>query len=288
MAVEHSESLSGIRSTRMTSEQIRRRMLDAALESVGESGMSLGYPGLQMDEVISAAGVSRSSVYRIWHSKELFVADLLNEAASRFADKINDDRALSTAIDVISSRPDLHSTEEGRRRLMRETIRVVLEQNFYSTIDSAAWQSFLSTSAALLVHDGNDSLRRVADTLRQGSDRFISDMAAFHEALTCLLGFTLRDEFAGGYTLYAVLGSSIVEGLAIRHLSNPTVTDNFYVGPPTLTDEPTEWAPSAIGFLSIFDQFFVSDPAFDPSTIWSCMEELSGKTGRGSTELDAP
>ncbi|WP_162234563.1 TetR/AcrR family transcriptional regulator [Agreia sp. Leaf210] len=272
----------------MTSEQIRRRMLDAALESVGESGMSLGYPGLQMDEVISAAGVSRSSVYRIWHSKELFVADLLNEAASRFADKINDDRALSTAIDVISSRPDLHSTEEGRRRLMRETIRVVLEQNFYSTIDSAAWQSFLSTSAALLVHDGNDSLRRVADTLRQGSDRFISDMAAFHEALTCLLGFTLRDEFAGGYTLYAVLGSSIVEGLAIRHLSNPTVTDNFYVGPPTLTDEPTEWAPSAIGFLSIFDQFFVSDPEFDPSTIWSCMEELSGKTGRGSTELDAP
>ncbi|MBF4634517.1 TetR/AcrR family transcriptional regulator [Agreia pratensis] len=288
MAVEYGESLNGIRSTRMTSEQIRRRMLDAAIASVGRGGMSLGFPGLQMDEVITAAGVSRSSVYRIWHSKEMFVGDLLNEAASRFSDELSDDHALRTAIDLISSRPDLHSSEAGRLRLIREAIRVVLEQNFYSTIDSAAWQSFLATSAALLVDDGNEALRRVAETLRQGSDRFIAQMAAFHEALTCLLGFKLRDDFAGGYTLYAVLGSSIVEGLAVRHLSNPAVTDNFYVGPPTLTDEPTEWAPSAIGFLAIFDQFLVPDPDFDPSTICSCLEELGRTTGGRSAAVDAP
>ncbi|SMQ68212.1 TetR/AcrR family transcriptional regulator [Agreia sp. VKM Ac-1783] len=288
MAIDDSELLNGARSTRMTSEQIRRRMLDTALQSVGQGGMSLGFPGLQMDEVITAAGVSRSSVYRIWNSKELFIGDLLNEAASHFSAELSDDRALRTAIDLISSRPDLHSSESGRLRLIREAIRVVLEQNFYSTIDSPAWQSFLATSAALLADDGNEALRRVAETLRQGSDRFIADMAAFHEALTCLLGFKLRDDFVGGYTLYAVLGSSIVEGLAVRHLSNPTVTDNFYMGPPTLTDEPTEWAPSAIGFLAIFDQFLVADPDFDPSTICACLEELDRTTQRRSAAVDEP
>ncbi|SKA99258.1 transcriptional regulator, TetR family [Agreia bicolorata] len=287
MAIEQGESLNGTRPTRMTSEQIRRRMLDAALDSIGEGGMSLGFPGLQMDEVIIAAGVSRSSVYRIWNSKDLFLGDVLNEAASRFTDKLSDDRALPTAIDIISSRPDLHSSEEGRRRLIREVIRVVLEQNFYGTIDSAPWQSFLATSAALLADDSNEALRRVGETLRQGSDRFIEAMAAFHEALTSLLGFKLRDEFGGGYTLYAVLGSSMVEGLAVRHLANPAVTDNFYVGPPTLTDKPMEWAPSAIGFLAIFDQFLAPDPNFEPSTIHCRLQELGRTIGHSSATVDS-
>jgi AcrR family transcriptional regulator len=257
-------------------------MLDTALASVGPGGMSLGFHDLNMDEVIAAAGVSRSSVYRLWRSKEQFIGELLNEAAAVFAGQLSDDRALRTTIDLVASRPDLHTSEEGRRRLIHEVIRVVLEQNFYTTIDSAAWQSFLATSAALLAHDGSDSLRRVAETLRRGSDRFVEDMAAFHEAVTGLLGFKLRDDFVGGFTLYAVLGSSMVEGLAIRHLSNPAVTDNFYLGPPTVTDERMEWAPSAIGFLAIFDTFLVADPDFDPSTIAVFLRKLEQATRGGS------
>jgi AcrR family transcriptional regulator len=288
MADDQGTALTRPRSSRMTAEQIRRRMLDAALVSVGDHGMTLGFHDLQMDEVIAAAGVSRSSVYRLWKSKDHFIDDLLNEAAATFAEQLSDDRALRTALDLVASRPDLHSSEEGRRRLLLELIRVVLEQNYYSTIDSAAWQSFLATSAALLSDDGSESLRRLAETLRRGSDHFVEDMAAFHEALARLLGFKLRDDFVGGFTLYTVLGSSIVEGLAVRHLSNPSVTDNFYVGPPTLTDEPTEWAPSAIGFLAIFDKFLVEDPDFDPSTINDFLQHLAHATGPASTPSDGP
>jgi AcrR family transcriptional regulator len=279
MADDHSGSMTHARAGRMTSQQIRRRMLDAALAAIGEHGMTLGFPGLQMDDVIAAAGVSRSSVYRLWASRDAFIGDLLNEAAATFADQLSDDRALRTAIEIVASRPDLHRTEEGRRRLILELIRVVLEQNYYSTIDSASWQSFLATSAALLADDGSESLRRVAETLRRGSDRFVEGMAEFHEAMGRLLGFKLRDDFVGGFMLYTVLGSSMVEGLAIRHLSNPAVTDNFYLGPPTITDEPTEWAPSAIGFLAIYDKFLVADPEFDPETIDGYLQELARATG---------
>lgn len=286
MAGDQGGSMTRPRSSRMTAVQIRRRMLDAALATVGDRGMTLGFPDLQMDEVIAAAGVSRSSVYRLWKSKDAFIGELLNEAAAAFADRLSDDRALRTAIELVASRPDLHSTEEGRRRLILELIRVVLEQNYYSTIDSAAWQSFLATSAALLADDGSESLRRVAETLRRGSDGFVEGMAAFHEAMARLLGFKLRDDFVGGFTLYTVLGSSMVEGLAVRHLSNPAVTDNFYMGPPTITDEPTEWAPSAIGFLAIYDKFLISDPDFDPSTIDGFLRELSRATGAAPTPTD--
>lgn len=282
MADDHGTSTERPRQGRMTSEQIRRRMFDAALATTGTRGMTLGFPGLQMDDVIAAAGVSKSSVYRLWKSRDAFVGELLNEAAATFADQLSDDRALRTAIEIVASRPDLHGTTDGRRRLILELIRVVLEQNYYSTIDSAAWQSFLATSAALLADDGSENLRRVAETLRRGSDRFVDAMASFHEAMGRLLGFKLREDFAGGFTLYAVLGSAIVEGLAVRHLSNPSVTDNFYLGPPTLTDEPAEWAPSAIGFLAIYDAFLIADPDFDPRTIDAYLKELATATGAGS------
>lgn len=288
MADDDDTSIERARQGRMTSEQIRRRMIDAALATTGTRGMTLGFPGLQMDDVIAAAGVSKSSVYRLWKSRDAFIGELLNEAAATFADQLSDDRALRTAIELVASRPDLHCTEDGRRRLLLELIRVVLEQNYYSTIDSAAWQSFLATSAALLADDGSESLRKVAETLRRGSERFVEAMAAFHESMARLLGFKLRDNFAGGFTLYTVLGSAIVEGLAVRHLSNPAVTDNFYLGPPTLTQEPTEWAPSAIGFLAIYDAFIVPDPDFDPDTIDAYLKVLATATGAESVPPSGP
>jgi AcrR family transcriptional regulator len=268
-SAEHSRSI------RLSAQEVRRRMLDAALVTVRENGMTLDFRDLQLDKVIVAAGVPRSSAYRIWKSRESFVGDLLNESASIFADHLSDNRSLRLAIDLVASRPDLHHSEEGRRRLTLELVRVVLEQNYYSTIDSIAWQSFLAMSAALLADDDNDSLRLVSQTLRQASGRFVDEMAAFHEAMARLLGYRLRSGLAGGFTLYAVLGSSIVEGLAVRHLSNPAVTDNFYLGRPTLTDEPVEWAPSSIGFLAIYDAFLEPDPDFDSSTIEPYLAELT-------------
>ena len=92
MTGDQGVSMARPRSGRMTAVQIRRRMLDAALAGIGRNGMTLGFPDLQMDQVIAAAGVSRSSVYRLWKSKDAFVGELLNEAAATFADQLSDDR----------------------------------------------------------------------------------------------------------------------------------------------------------------------------------------------------
>lgn len=274
MTAEHDDSGSSARTTRLSGHEIRRRMLDTALTTVRARGMTVGFHGLQMDEVIARAGVSRSSVYRLWESKEAFIAELMNESAAVFARQLSDRESLRLTVEIVGSRPDLHTTVEGRQRLTLELIRVVLEQNYYSTIDSVPWQAFLSMSAALLADDRNDKLRDVERTLRDGSDRFVAEMAAFHKTVGSLLGFRLRNDFHGGYELYAVLGSSMVEGLAVRHLSNPSITDNFYQGPPTLSSEPTEWAPSAIGFLAIYNLFMEPDPDFDPSVTATRLHEL--------------
>lgn len=269
------DATSPSRTARLSADVVRQRMLEAGLDVVRTRGLSDGLHALRMDDMIVAAGVPRSSAYRVWESRDLFISDLLEEAAEIFARQLSDRGALELTFRIVASRPDLHSTAEGRRRLILEVIRVVLEQNFYTTIDSVAWQSFLSLSAALLADRRSDAMTRVERILREGSDEFVAEMAAFHETVTRLLGFRLRDDFEGGYLLYAVLGSAIVEGLAVRHLSNPTVTDNFYLGHATLSDEPTEWAPAAIGFLAIFDQFMQPDPSFDPASIPEALSRIA-------------
>jgi AcrR family transcriptional regulator len=250
-------------------------MLDTALDLVREQGMSVQIFGMHFDDVIGAAGVPRSSAYRIWASKDLFFADLLDETAALATRQLSDREALRLTVDIVSSRPELYGTADGRRQLIQEVIRVVLEQNYYSTIDSLGWQAFLSLSAVVLTNRDTQSMRRVENTLREGGERFVAEMAAFHEAVTSLLGFSLRKDFEGGYRLYAVLGSSMVEGLAIRHLSNPSVTDNFYHGPSTLSEDREEWAPSAIGFLAIFNQLLEADESFDPASIPGRLQHLA-------------
>jgi AcrR family transcriptional regulator len=250
-------------------------MLDTALDLVREQGMSVQIFGMHFDDVIGAAGVPRSSAYRIWASKDLFFADLLDETAALATRQLSDREALRLTVDIVSSRPELYGTADGRRQLIQEVIRVVLEQNYYSTIDSLGWQAFLSLSAVVLTNRDTQSMRRVENTLREGGERFVAEMAAFHEAVTSLLGFSLRKDFEGGYRLYAVLGSSMVEGLAIRHLSNPSVTDNFSHGPSTLSEDREEWAPSAIGFLAIFNQLLEADESFDPASIPGRLQHLA-------------
>ena len=70
------------RRVRISDEETGRRMLAAAVALIGERGMSVSLEHLSLEEIIQAAGVARSSVYRRWPYKDLFFSDLLVELAN--------------------------------------------------------------------------------------------------------------------------------------------------------------------------------------------------------------
>jgi AcrR family transcriptional regulator len=55
------------------SEQVVRRVLDAAIVELACSG----YAGFRMDEVVSMAGVNKTTIYRRWPSRSALVAALV-------------------------------------------------------------------------------------------------------------------------------------------------------------------------------------------------------------------
>ncbi|WP_139256870.1 TetR/AcrR family transcriptional regulator [Herbiconiux ginsengi] len=251
------------RRSRIRAAEVRRRVLDAALERVEGIGLTIGFEHLVMDDLIREAGVPRSSTYRLWDSKEAFVSDLLIEIASETSNKLADDETLEISERILFDNLELLTEETDRRRVMYEVIRVALEHNYRAVIASVPWQSYVGLSATLLSNLESSAREEIERALRAGSDAFIDRMAEFHKWFSTILGYRIRAEWNGDYRPYAVVISAVVEGLGLRHLGNPGVVDASYRGPATITSDDPEWALPAIALVAILERFLEQDPDFD-------------------------
>lgn len=251
------------RRSRIRAAEVRRRVLDAALERVEGIGLTIGFEHLVMDDLIREAGVPRSSTYRLWDSKEAFVAELMIEIAAEMSNKLADAETLEISERILFDNLELLLVEEDRRRVMYEVIRVALEHNYRAVIASVPWQSYVGLSASLLSHLESSARVEIERALRAGSDAFIERMAEFHRWFSTILGYRIRAEWNGDYRPYAVVISAVVEGLGLRHLGNPGVVDASYRGPSTISSDDPEWALPAIALVAILERFLEQDPDFD-------------------------
>ncbi|MGD8168369.1 TetR/AcrR family transcriptional regulator [Herbiconiux sp. P16] len=251
------------RRSRIRAAEVRRRVLDAALERVEGIGLTIGFEHLVMDDLIREAGVPRSSTYRLWDSKEAFVSDLLIEIATETSNKLADAETLEISERILFDNLESLTDEADRRRVMYKVIRVALEHNYRAVIASVPWQSYVGLSATLLSHLESSAREEIERALRAGSDAFIERMAEFHKWFSTILGYRIRAEWNGDYRPYAVVISAVVEGLGLRHLGNPGVVDASYRGPATITSNDPEWALPALALVAILERFLEQDPDFD-------------------------
>lgn len=73
------------RRRRLSDAETAARMLAAGAELVGRTGLTVSLEHLSLEDLIHAAGVARSAVYRRWPYKDLFFADLLRELAEELS-----------------------------------------------------------------------------------------------------------------------------------------------------------------------------------------------------------
>jgi AcrR family transcriptional regulator len=251
------------RRTRIRASEVRRRVLDAALERVEGIGLTIGFEHIVMDDLIREAGVPRSSTYRLWDSKESFIADLLIEIAAETSNKLADDETLAISERILFDNIERLASQHERERVMYEVIRVALEHNYRAVIASLPWQSYVGLSATLLSQMDSYPREEIEQALRAGSDDFIDRMAEFHKWFSSILGYRIKPEWNGDYRPYAVVISAVVEGLGLRHLGNPGLVDAAYRGPATITSDDPEWALPAIALVAILERFLEHDPNYD-------------------------
>lgn len=217
-----------------------------------------------MEDLIRDAGVSRTSSYRRWPTKDRFAADLLLAIAERT--QLTDD--LSGYVAAARTLPvDLFSgldTEQGRRDLVVELMRVVTVADFTMALASAPWRSYLVLRAA---HGGlpDGELRtRIADALRATERGFQARRADVLRHGAGLMGYRLRDPGTIDWATLAVLTSASFTGLLVQALSDP---DAVLAEQPRAAFGSSRTAPWSAATLASTNLFFgATEP--DPDVSW--------------------
>ena len=196
-------------------------MLQAGLHVVAQRGLSLSVDHLRMEDLIQAAGVSRTSSYRRWPTKDLFAADLL----VRLAGATDLSGEIPGLIDALESIPTellgRLNTSQGRHDLIVEIVRVMVETDFAAMLLSAEWKAYVALRAAYLGVLGGDLRARVADALSAAERRATRHRAETLTAVTRLLGYRLRPDGATTWEQLSLTLNAVATGLLIHAYADP-------------------------------------------------------------------
>ncbi len=274
----------GRRSRRLSDEETERRMLDAAIAMVNESGLTVSLDHISFEDVIRDARVSRSTVYRRWPYKDLFFSDLLKELA-----KATTPAAVSAAetsvVDVkriVLEHLDWLETPDLRHELVLELLRQGSLREFETMRISTEWRTYLALHTTFL-SVADETLRAELQVALAASERtFIRGIAASWELLVGLLGYRLRPELDSTFETFASLASADLRGLVIMALATPDIATRPIRARPFGAANMADWSLTALGLASIAMTFIEPDPA----VVW---DEARLATVRQAFEsLDAP
>ncbi len=251
------------RERRLTDEMTERRMLDAAVAMVSRTGLTVSLEHISFEDVIRAADVSRSSAYRRWPYKDLFVGDLLRELARAAGPGMVDDALTFDHIkNFLLQRLDWFETPESRARLAAELIREAAPLDFAWVYQSPAWRTYFALHVTFLsLADG--ALRdEIQATLTATEHRFIAAVAQAWQFMAGLLGYRLRPELNATFETLASLLMAGERGLVLMALAMPELAARRLQSRPVGATETSAWSLNALSLQSIATAFLEPDPDF--------------------------
>lgn len=252
------------RRRRLSDAETEQRMLDAGTRLVGEQGLSLSLEHISMEELIADAGVSRTSSYRRWPTKDAFAADLLLHIAGQT--QLSTDRA--PYLDAIRNLPpeltEHLDTAQGRRDVAVEVMRTLAIADFSGSLASPSWRSFVVLRAAHGTLPAGELWDRLTEALTT-SERRLSDFRADTlRTAAAAMGYRLVDPDAVDWTTTAELSSASFTGMLIRAFSDPDSVLAQRPLAPFGSSRQASWNLAALATASVF--FAAAEP--DPAVIW--------------------
>lgn len=237
---------------------LRRRILDAARRlSDGAGGLTLNLDTLTIDEIMQEAGVARTSLYRVWESKEAFYLDLLCDLASPevqgtvFAREVLVDIRTTVAQNL-----DQLRDPESRAALLDTVIRDVIRAYCAEVLGSPRWRSLIAIQATVATMENEDEREQVLEQLSATISSHNKALADTIEDVSIVLGLRLRRPGATFLELVRI-AAPLIDGMGLRApLSDHPVTTVVEL-------DGVEWPLPALGFKAVIDFYLEPNPDYD-------------------------
>lgn len=234
---------------RLTREQVRTRLLDAALAVVRAEGLRVGVSHLPLEDVIRSAGVPRSTVYRIWPTRQSFYDELVAAVPERILTARLDPTSLTAGDSYLHRRLAEPPTPEQMREVLVSSLTVAIEANYENVYASQHWRNFVALIGAVDSH-AEPARTAIREALHSRQVHFIENMAKYYRHTLAEAGLRLR---SGRDEEYAVLASAIaafIEGLCVARIAAPELVTG-----PIDPDRPGSLSLVVAGVLMLIDGF---------------------------------
>lgn len=276
MTQQPQETGLGRRRRRISDTETEERMLATAVEMINETGLTVSLEHLRLEDVIRAAGVARSAVYRRWPYKDLFFADLLRELArGTDAATIGELESKRGIAQAAAERVDLVETPEGRERLGAELIRGA--RDFETLRRSSAWRTYLALHATFLSLEEGPLRDDVKMILEESEAGFVRRISESYRELCELLGYRIRPETGVTFEQMAAMASAALRGMALMEPTIPMI-EEARVRSAAFGGEEAEWSLPALAGGAVILTFLETDPdtVWDEARIERVKRELAG------------
>ncbi|QHC67544.1 hypothetical protein GSU68_13835 [Rathayibacter sp. VKM Ac-2759] len=240
------------RPSRLSREQVRARLLDAALRVVRTEGLRVGVSHLALEDVIRAADVPRSTVYRIWPTRQAFYDELVAVIPEKILSTRLDQPALTVGDSYLHRHVGESVSPERQREVLVESVGVAISVNYENTFASQHWRNFVALAGSVESYD-EPARTAISEALRKRQVHFIDNMAKYYEHTFSELGLRVRPGL-GGYAVLASAISSYIEGLCVARIAAPELVTGPLSG---------EGSPSLVvaGVMMLIDGFTEQVPA---------------------------
>lgn len=238
-------------------------MLQAAVATLGRSGLTVSLDHVSLEELIREAGVSRSAVYRRWPYKDLFLRDVVIELAKNAAPGIAEEE-VRLLRRVVAEREAWLDASELRTGLVAELIRQLVLLDFEVLYRSAAWRTYLALNATFLSISDGEAREQVGAALAEAERSHIASVATAWKMMAGLLGFRLRPTVEASFETLATMLDAALRGLVLAALSDPSIVSRRVRARPFGALEEADWSLPALSGANI--AWGLLEP--DPAVVW--------------------
>ena len=238
-------------------------MLRTALDLVESQGLTVSLDHLSLENVITHADVSRSSAYRRWPYKDLFLADRL-VAVARDTDLSVEPPGLIEELSALIAGTDLNDPQ-SRQDLLIEALRLSSGSEFERIWSSPRWRTYVALSATVTGLPLGPIREAAAAAVLDAETRFVARRARVYRNLAGMIGYRVRGglEDEVGYELMSSTSGAVMTGYVVKALVDEELATSTRRLAPFGSSKTADWTVPMYGLTAVFHAFLEPDPDAD-------------------------
>lgn len=230
------------------------------MAAVARLGLTVSLEHIRLEDVIREAGVSRSTVYRRWPQKDMFLGDLLLELArtSIPLSSLGGGEAAEIVRRTVIEHLDWLRSAEGRQRLLAGLVRNLAQWDVQRIRTSNEWRTYFALTVTFISLPEGDLRQQVQRALASSEQKFIDGLAQRTRVVAQMFGLRLRSGMHLSYGGVAYLSNASGRGLIFQTLASPDLAAHTVEG--ELFGDQEEWSLPALGLWSVVETWLEPDP----------------------------